>query len=85
MVDRLNEIQTAIDNFQMDQARQLIRDEMQNNPSAELYYLASQAAVNHGQRIEFLKKAIELVYRSRSLMRTSNQADRYRYVHSIFD
>ena len=60
MSDRLNDIQAAIDNFHMDEARQLIREEMQQNPTAELYYLASQAAINHGQRIEFLEKAVEL-------------------------
>lgn len=60
MSDKLKEIQSAIDTFQMDKARQLVREELQNAPSADGYYLASQAAVNHGQRIEYLEKAIEL-------------------------
>jgi uncharacterized RDD family membrane protein YckC len=60
MSDKLKEIQTAIDNFQMDEARRLVREELQDNPSADSYYLASQAAANHGQRVQFLEKAIEL-------------------------
>ena len=60
MSDKLKNIQTAINNFQMDEARQLVREELRDNPTAEGYYLASQAAVNHGQRMEYLEKAIEL-------------------------
>lgn len=60
MSDKLKEIQTAIDNFQMDEARRLVREELQDNPSADGYYLASQSAANHGQRVQFLEKAIEL-------------------------
>lgn len=60
MTSKLNDIQTAIDNFQMDEARQLLREELQDNPTAEGYYLASQAAQTHGQRIKFLEKTIEL-------------------------
>lgn len=60
MTDRLNEIQDAIDNFQMDTARQLLREELQANPSADGYFLASQAAQTHGQRVRFLEKAINL-------------------------
>lgn len=60
MSDKLKEIQTAIDNFQMDDARQLVREELQDNPSADGYYLASKAAINHGQRMQYLEKTIEL-------------------------
>ena len=60
MTDRLAKIQQAIDSFQMDAARALLREELADNPSAAAYYLASQAAVNHGQRVEFLEKALEI-------------------------
>lgn len=60
MTDKLNEIQTAIDNFQMDEARQLLREELQQNPTAETYFLASQAAKTHGQRVAFLEKTLDL-------------------------
>lgn len=60
MSDRLAEIQRAIDSFQMDAARAWLREELRDNPSAAAYYLASQAALNHGQRVEFLERALEL-------------------------
>jgi uncharacterized RDD family membrane protein YckC len=60
MSDKLKEIQTAIDNFQMDKARRLVHEELQDNPSADAYYLGSQAAANHGQRVEYLERTIEL-------------------------
>ncbi|MCY4017948.1 MAG: RDD family protein [Chloroflexi bacterium] len=60
MADRLAEIQEAIDRFQMDRARVLIDEELDENPSADAYYLASQAALSHGQRIEHLRAALEL-------------------------
>ena len=60
MSDRITAIQTAIDSFQMDRARELLRDELQENPSPEVYFLASQAAVNHGQRVKFLEKTLDL-------------------------
>ncbi|MCY4072623.1 MAG: RDD family protein [Chloroflexi bacterium] len=60
MADRLAEIQAAIDRFQMDRARELISEELEENPSADAYYLASQSALSHGQRIEFLRSALEL-------------------------
>lgn len=60
MADRLAEIQEAIDRFQMDRARELIAEELDENPSAEAYFLASQAALSHGQRIEHLCSALEL-------------------------
>lgn len=60
MQNRLAEIQEAIDRFQMDRARELLQEELAENPSAESYFLGSQAAINHGQRIEYLQKALEL-------------------------
>lgn len=60
MNDRMAKIQQAIDSFQMDAARALLREELADRPGAEAYYLASQAAINHGQRVEFLEKALEI-------------------------
>ena len=60
MKDKLAEIQAAIDRFQMDEARALAERELVENPSAEAYYLASQAALSHGQRVELLEKALAL-------------------------
>ena len=60
MADRLAEIRAAIDRFQMDEARELASQELEMRPSAEAYYLASLAALNHGQRIRYLERALEL-------------------------
>ncbi len=60
MADRLAEIKEALDRFQMERARELIGEELEENPSAAAYYLASQAALSHGQRIEYLRLATEL-------------------------
>lgn len=60
MADRLAEIKEAIDRYQMDRARELIAEELDENPSADAYFLASQAALSHGQRIEHLRTALEL-------------------------
>ena len=60
MGDRLKEIQRALDGFHMDEARALARAQLEEEPSAAAYFLASQAALNHGQRVEYLHKALEL-------------------------
>ncbi len=60
MADRLKEIQRALDSFQMDEARALVAQELEESPSAEAFFLAAQAALNHGQRVEYLEKALEL-------------------------
>jgi len=60
MTDKLKEIQNAIDTFQMDEARRLLREELQTNPSADVYYLASQAARTHGQRVQYLERTLDL-------------------------
>jgi len=56
----LQEVRQAIDVFDLEKARQLLRDHLKNNPSAEAYYLAALAAVSDVQRHDFLEKAIEL-------------------------
>ena len=60
MGERLAEIRDALDRFQMDWARELADQELRENPSAEAFHLASQAALNQGQRMAFLEKALEL-------------------------
>ena len=60
MGERLVEIQRAIDGFRMEEARTLVAREIEENPSAAAYYLAAQAALSHGQRIDYLEKALEL-------------------------
>ena len=60
MADRLAAIQRALDEFRMDEARALAAEELAEQPSAAAYYLASLAARNHGQRVEFLQKALEI-------------------------
>ncbi len=60
MSERLAEIQGAIDRFHMEEARTLAARELAENPSAEAYYLAAQAALSHGQRVDYLERALEL-------------------------
>lgn len=60
MADKLKEIQWALDSFQMEEARALVAQELEESPSAEAYFLAAQAALNHGQRVEYLEMALEL-------------------------
>ena len=60
MGDKLTEIERALASFRMDEARELAQKELDENPSATAYYLASQAALNHGQRVDYLEKALEL-------------------------
>ncbi|MCY4464105.1 MAG: RDD family protein [Chloroflexi bacterium] len=60
MADRLAAIQRALDEFRMDEARALAAEELAEKPSAAAYYLASLASRNHGQRVEFLQKALQL-------------------------
>lgn len=60
MADRLAAIQRALDEFRMDEARALAAEELAEKPSAAAYYLASLAARNHGKRVEFLQKALQL-------------------------
>lgn len=53
-----SEIQDAIDAFDIDKARQLIRDALPE-ADAETYYLASQVALNDDQKQRFLEQALE--------------------------
>ena len=52
------EIKSAIDSFDMDKARELLRDALKE-ADAETYYLASKAAIDDEQKQEFLEKAVE--------------------------
>lgn len=60
MGDRMAEIQRALDGFRMEEARELVKRELKENPSADAYFLAAQAALNHGQRVDYLERALEL-------------------------
>ena len=60
MRDRLAEIQQALDAFRRDEARALVQEELAENPSAAAYYLAAQAARREGDRVGYLRKALEL-------------------------
>ena len=60
MSDKLAAIQQALDRFQRDEARALLREELKENPSADAYYLAAQAARTEGDRIKHLRRALEL-------------------------
>jgi uncharacterized RDD family membrane protein YckC len=58
--DAFAEIRAAIAAGNEERARDLLRTEIRNNPSAEAYYLASTVAYNDLQRKMFLEHAIEL-------------------------
>ena len=59
MADRLDDIRKALDAFHRERARELAEAELAENPSAEAYYLASLAARNQGQRVDYLRQALE--------------------------
>lgn len=56
----VSEIKVAIDSFDMEHARELLREALKQNPSADIYYLASLVTVNEEQKTSFLEKAVEL-------------------------
>ena len=60
MSDRLAAIQQALDRFQRDEARALLKEELKEHPSADAYYLAAQAARTEGDRVKHLRQALEL-------------------------
>lgn len=60
MTDRLAAIQRALDDFRRDEARALVKEELKENPSAAVYHLAAQAARTEGDRVAYLRKALEL-------------------------
>jgi len=53
------EIKTAIDSFDLSRARDLLREAMPE-ANAETFYLASRAALDDEQRLEFLERAVAL-------------------------
>ena len=55
MSDKLAEIRKAIDMFDTEQARKLLGVELQNDPTAETYYLASLVALDDAQQINFFE------------------------------
>lgn len=57
--DLENQIRDAIDKFDTANARDLLRKALEN-PTAEIYFLASMVAVNARQKRDFLEKAISL-------------------------
>ncbi|NWJ47283.1 MAG: hypothetical protein HXX08_15580 [Chloroflexi bacterium] len=54
------QIKQAIEADNIEEARRLIREALQNNPTADTYYYAARVALNDQQRESFLKKALEL-------------------------
>lgn len=54
------QIKAAIDNFDVQQARDLLREAFKHEPDAETYYLAAQVAINPEQQQSFLEKAVAL-------------------------
>lgn len=55
-----SQIRAAIDTFDADKARALLREALQDSPDAETYYLASLVAINAQQQRKFLNQALEL-------------------------
>lgn len=53
-------IRAALDSFDLELARSHLRTAMNDQPTAEIYYLASLAALNDQQRTMFLQKALDL-------------------------
>lgn len=60
MNDGLDEIRNIIQNGDSERARQMLRVKLMSNPTAEVYYLASQVARNEEQRRDFIDKALAL-------------------------
>ena len=60
MQDPLSEIRAAIGNFDIERARQLVRQELHKSPSAEVYLLAAEVAISDEQRMQYLQKAVEM-------------------------
>lgn len=57
---RLADAQSAIDLFDFELARNILRDIIRREPSAEAYYLAANVALDNNQRILLLQRALEL-------------------------
>jgi len=60
MANLLSEIEKAIDNFDFEFARNKLREELRERPSADAYYLASVIAEGDTQRKFFLEKALSI-------------------------
>lgn len=58
--NKLQEIQQVIDRFDFDLARQMIRDEIQIMPSADLFVLAARATNEMNQKLLFIDQALRL-------------------------
>lgn len=66
-------IQSAIDVFDFDEARQLLKKALEN-PTAETYFLASLVSLDDEQKIEFLEKAVEVDPFHQNAVKSLNQA-----------
>jgi len=60
MTPELTEIKNALDTLDLQRARELLREVLKTNPTADAYQLAALAALNEMQKREFLQKAIAL-------------------------
>lgn len=57
--DVITQIQEALDMFDLETARKLLRIELKENPTSDVYFLAARAAIDDQQRQSFLEKVIE--------------------------
>lgn len=60
MSNIISEIKSAIDSLDVEQARELLKIALKENPTSEVYYLASRVAVTETQKRAYLNKAIEI-------------------------
>lgn len=60
MATVLEQVEQAIKRGDSEQARELLRDELVSNPTAEAYYLASLVAFDEDQQRDFLEKALAI-------------------------
>lgn len=60
VANTLDQIQMAINAGDKNQARELLREEIKHNPTAEVWFLAAQVANRIDRRIKFLEKALVL-------------------------
>jgi Tfp pilus assembly protein PilF len=58
--DDYYDIEVAIKTGDVAYAREMLRDVIQSDPTAEVWYLAALVAVNQDQRISLLEKALSL-------------------------
>lgn len=60
MATVLEQVENAINRGEAEQARELLRDELLSNPTAEAYYLASLVAFDEEQQRKFLENALAI-------------------------